>query len=267
MCSIISDAIKKFENQEEKEKVANDALNVMMELAKQQTDAFYLKITNGGVDTKTIPIDQILHKDYVVRCDVSSGNVGAISSIIKKSFSNFANGSIVDGIASIIDGGLDLVLGSFSGSVAEHEFYTISAGNQAGIRRIDIRLYAYKFSSKQLTEIAKNVMCCMVVISSVSPKAVNEGSLRNIVQDQFPIDKQEAILKTLLDAHQKALSGWMKVRNYFVPIGQKNGEQRRPMKNEYYVSLMSCDCNRMCVAAPSGAKGGVGIGIVTLVLD
>ena len=45
MCSIIQDAIKKFENQDEKEKLASDSLNAMMELAEQQKDAFYLKVT------------------------------------------------------------------------------------------------------------------------------------------------------------------------------------------------------------------------------
>ena len=45
MCSIVQDAIKKFENQDEKEKLASDTLNAMMELAEQQKDAFYLKVT------------------------------------------------------------------------------------------------------------------------------------------------------------------------------------------------------------------------------
>ena len=45
MCSIVQDAIKKFENQDEKEKLANDSLNAMLELAEQQKDAFYLKVT------------------------------------------------------------------------------------------------------------------------------------------------------------------------------------------------------------------------------
>ncbi len=45
MCSIISDAISKFENQGEKEKLANDALNLMMDLAKQQMHAFKLQVT------------------------------------------------------------------------------------------------------------------------------------------------------------------------------------------------------------------------------
>ena len=44
MCSMITDALKKFENQDEKEKLAQDTLNAMMELTDQQTDAFYLKI-------------------------------------------------------------------------------------------------------------------------------------------------------------------------------------------------------------------------------
>jgi len=45
MCSEISDAIQKFQQQDEKEKLANDALNVMRELAVQQTNAFHFQVT------------------------------------------------------------------------------------------------------------------------------------------------------------------------------------------------------------------------------
>jgi hypothetical protein len=43
MCSIVQDAIKRFEDNEEKEKLASDALNIMLELAEHQKNAFYLK--------------------------------------------------------------------------------------------------------------------------------------------------------------------------------------------------------------------------------
>jgi len=64
---------------------------------------------------------QILDKDYVVRCDVSSGNSGNISGIIKKRFGHFARGELVDGIATFIDGGLGLLLGEFSGNSSKRE--------------------------------------------------------------------------------------------------------------------------------------------------
>lgn len=50
MCSIVQDAIKKFEDNEEKEKLASDALNIMLELVEHQKNAFYLKVTYAEID-------------------------------------------------------------------------------------------------------------------------------------------------------------------------------------------------------------------------
>ena len=50
MCSIVQDAIKKFEDGEEKEKLASDALNIMLDLVEHQKNAFYLKVTYAEVD-------------------------------------------------------------------------------------------------------------------------------------------------------------------------------------------------------------------------
>lgn len=138
MCSIVQDEIKKFENQDEKEKLASDSLNAMMEMAEQQKDAFYLKVTydnpslcsklvlilaidrNANVDTKMIPVGQIMFKDYVVRCDVSSGT-GNVGTIIQKSYKQFASGAIADGIAEVLEGGLEVLLGNFNGSTSKRE--------------------------------------------------------------------------------------------------------------------------------------------------
>lgn len=70
---------------------------------------------------------------------------------------------------------------------------------------MDISLYAYRFSAKQLTEITKNVVSATVIKSSVDPDKVTEGSIRVLVQNQFPLEKQKEILDTLLKAHRDAL--------------------------------------------------------------
>lgn len=45
MCSNIEDVLRKFEDQDEKGKLARDSLNAMMELAGQRSDAFYTQVT------------------------------------------------------------------------------------------------------------------------------------------------------------------------------------------------------------------------------
>ncbi|KAL8853316.1 MAG: hypothetical protein Q9221_001792 [Calogaya cf. arnoldii] len=210
MCSIVQDAIKKFENQDEKEKLASDSLNATMELAEQQKEAFYLKVTNSNVDTKKIPIGQILYSDYLVRCDVSSGT-GNVGAIIKKSYKQFTSGAIADGIAEVLEGqhfeARDLVSPSKcrkrKSPLIAHS--TITTGALGGIQRVDISLYAYQFSAKQLTEITKNVVSAVVIVSSVDADKVTEASIRVLVQNQFPADKQQEVLDILLKAHREAM--------------------------------------------------------------
>lgn len=67
-----------------------------------------------------------------------------------------------------------------------------------------ISLYAYRFPSKRLTEITKNVVSTIVIISSVGPDKVTERSIRVLVQNQFPVEKQKEIMDTLLRAHRDA---------------------------------------------------------------
>ncbi|KAH0282304.1 hypothetical protein M436DRAFT_86617 [Aureobasidium namibiae CBS 147.97] len=148
MCSIVSDAIKNFENQGEKEKLANDALDMMMELAEQQMAASKLKVTNGNVDTKHIPIGQILYEDWQVRCTVST-DVTAIGDIIKDSYSAFAKGNMADGIASVLAGGLKIVMGTYVGNKSTREVYSITTGDLGGLQRADIRIFAYRFTASQ----------------------------------------------------------------------------------------------------------------------
>ena len=77
-------------------------------------------ISNSNVDTKKIPVGQILYSDYLVRCDVSSGT-GNVGNIIKKSYKQFASGAIADGIAEVLEGGLETLLGNFNGSTSRRE--------------------------------------------------------------------------------------------------------------------------------------------------
>ena len=70
---------------------------------------------------------------------------------------------------------------------------------------MDISLYAYRFSAKQLTEIAKNVVSVIVIISSVDPEKVTEATIRVLVQNQFPAEKHKEVLNVLLEARKNAL--------------------------------------------------------------
>lgn len=84
---------------------------------------------------------------------------------------------------------------------------TITTGDLGGIQRVDIRMFAWKYSSKQLVEITKDMIAVAVIISSVDSKHVTDFSIRTLVQEQYgdlELKKQKAILKTILDAKKES---------------------------------------------------------------
>ena len=58
--------------------------------------------------------------------------------------SQFASGDFLDGIKSVVGRGLKVLLGSYSGSVAQKENYLVSVGPLGGVFRIDYFLYSYR---------------------------------------------------------------------------------------------------------------------------
>lgn len=83
----------------------------------------------------------------------------------------------------------------------------VTTGALGGIQRVDIRMFAWRYTSKQLTEIAKDMLAVAFIISAVDPKQVSTFSVRALVQDAFgtlPLDEQQKILKTILDAKKEA---------------------------------------------------------------
>lgn len=71
--------------------------------------------------------------------------------------------------------------------------------------RLDLNLYYYEYTYRQLTEITKNVLAVSIVLSSVDTSTIKDNTLRVIVQKTYKgVDKdtQEKIyeeLKAVLD--------------------------------------------------------------------
>lgn len=119
MGASISSVVDSIENNVEKEKLANDAMNSLVELAKMQVQAFELAVRSQS-DTQTIPIDKILEKDNIIQCNVSN-NPADIASMIQDTFSSFITGDILDGISKLIGNGLKLLFGSYSGNSSSRD--------------------------------------------------------------------------------------------------------------------------------------------------
>lgn len=48
-----------------------------------------------------------------------------------------------------------------------------------------MHFYSYRYTSSQLTDIAKQVLCVSIVLSSVDPTKLSNATLRNIVQNTY----------------------------------------------------------------------------------
>lgn len=68
-------------------------------------------------------------------------------------------------------------------------------------------MFAWKYTSTQLTAITKDMLAVAVIISAVDPKQVTSFAIRSLVQEQYgtlAVEDQQKILKTILDAKKEA---------------------------------------------------------------
>ncbi|GFF56708.1 hypothetical protein IFM46972_10585 [Aspergillus udagawae] len=208
MGQMVSSVIDSIQNDAEKQRLANDALNQMEELGNQQVESFMLAVTNRAVDAKLIPVGQIMHQESIVRCGISN-TPDDIGKEITDAFGSFVKGDLAKGISTVVQDGIKALVGSYEGNKSTRTSYTITTGDLGGIQRVDIRMFAWRYSSKQLIDITKDMIAVAVIISSVDPKLVTDFSIRTLIQEQYgnlPLDQQQALLKTILDAKKEASS-------------------------------------------------------------
>ncbi|KAI0380601.1 hypothetical protein F5Y04DRAFT_257065 [Hypomontagnella monticulosa] len=165
-------------------------MNSLVELAKMQVQAFELAVRSQS-DTQTVPIDKILEKDNIIQCNVSN-NPADIANMIQDTFSSFITGDILDGVSKLVGNGLKLLFGSYSGNSSSRDTYAITCGVLGGISRIDMHFYSYRYTSSQLTDTVKQVLCVSIIRSSVDPTKLSDATLRNIVQNTYSTSPSEA---------------------------------------------------------------------------
>ncbi|GFF87424.1 hypothetical protein IFM53868_05141 [Aspergillus udagawae] len=202
MGQMVSSVIDSIQNDTEKQKLANDALNQMEELGNQQVESFMLAVTGRKVDH----VGQIMHQESIVRCGISN-TPDDIGKEITDAFGSFVKGGLAKGISTVVQDGIKALVGSYEGNKSTRTSYTITTGDLGGIQRVDIRMFAWRYSSKQLINITKDMIAVAVIISSVDPKLVTDFSIRTLIQEQYgnlPLEQQQALLKTILDAKKEA---------------------------------------------------------------
>ena len=130
---------------------------------------------------------------------------------------------MADGIARLLEGGLELLSATSpiithpSVNFSQYSFFpcfstfqqfradnfhdsTRTAGSSGGLLRLDISLFANCYDYAQLSSMLKDDVTATVIVSSVDSDRVSESSIRALVREQFPADKQREILRLLLEA-------------------------------------------------------------------
>ncbi|KAG9254541.1 uncharacterized protein F5Z01DRAFT_687370 [Emericellopsis atlantica] len=208
MGQMISGLIDSVDHDEEKQKLASDALTQMQEMGQQQIDYFQQFITNSAANDKRLPIDMIIHQDSIVRCSISSKPYD-IGKEIGTSFGQFAKGALAAGLETVVSSGIKALVGSYEGNKALRDTYAITTGDLGGIQRVDIRMFAWKYSSKQLMDITKDVVAVAVVVSSVRAKDIDISTVRTLVQEQYSdvsAEERKQILNLILAAKKEEQS-------------------------------------------------------------
>ncbi|GFG16101.1 hypothetical protein IFM5058_07790 [Aspergillus udagawae] len=193
MGQMVSSVIDSIQNDTEKQKLANDALNQMEELGNQQVESFMLAVTSC-IKSRSCDAGSPTHPDD-------------IGKEITDAFGSFVKGGLAKGISTVVQDGIKALVGSYEGNKSTRTSYTITTGDLGGIQRVDIRMFAWRYSSKQLINITKDMIAVAVIISSVDPKLVTDFSIRTLIQEQYgnlPLEQQQALLKTILDAKKEA---------------------------------------------------------------
>ncbi|KAI9734494.1 MAG: hypothetical protein M1834_002094 [Cirrosporium novae-zelandiae] len=202
LVSAVRDQARKDNN--ETEKMANDALNSLMDLAKLQTQLFKTTVRSTG-DNFKVNISKTLLEDTVIKCSVTT-DAALIAEHVKKTYKAFADGDVANGLGTVLEVGLNVLFGSATTNSAEVTKYFITVGSLGYPYRVDIHLYTYSFTSEALTKITKNVLAISIVVSSVDLTNMNEvdlGSLVQICYEEATEDIQHKILDKLLAIKEK----------------------------------------------------------------
>jgi hypothetical protein len=96
MGAAISKFIESVENQEEKKKTANDALNSLKNLCDVKAKAFLDEIVSdtASAGAKLLPVDKVTAKDYQTYCNFSK-DAEKTSAEINSVIGSFVKGEIV----------------------------------------------------------------------------------------------------------------------------------------------------------------------------
>lgn len=185
-------------NNSENEDMANDALNTMGAIAREKMKNFRLKVISNS-ESHEVPIDKLIYQNQMICCSVQEDDKN-IKNTVKDLIQNIATGKYIDALTSGSTAILNALFGSMVGNEGEHSFYRIVVGPLGGIRRVDVNLYMWAFSSSTLLNLTKNILVVSAVVSSVDVKTLDISTLRVAIEQTCgeDIDMGKKLLNDVL---------------------------------------------------------------------
>ena len=148
-------------------------------------------------DDHQVQINKVLHRLKYVKCSVTSDANGlkdAVGGLLK----GVANGDFMTAITGTVGIALDSLLGNYSGNSSEVTSSTVSVGPLGNFTKIDYDMFSYQYTSKALMDIAQNVVCVAVIISSVKTDNLDKTDVDNLLVMSFgdlPQDQLQSLQK------------------------------------------------------------------------
>jgi hypothetical protein len=94
MGNAISSIFNSVDNQDEKKKEANDALNALMVMAEDKARLHYESVVNNALDAKLVPVHKVITKIKSINCGVSKDAEG-LKKNLGDTIGKFVHGQVV----------------------------------------------------------------------------------------------------------------------------------------------------------------------------
>lgn len=191
MC-VIKDVIKEADQTPGVTVEVKETLNLLYELSKQKANLFEEKIAKdlrnaGTTENPTIPITVKLGSHQEIRVTNAETSEQEITNGISSALKNVLTGSkdgIINGLTSLIDMGLKVVLGAGEGEEREeHTYYVVTEG--LAIVRLDLIYWSRHITASSITKYAEKSVVCTAVKSSVDLSKIDFNAFLASYQAQL----------------------------------------------------------------------------------
>lgn len=189
---VIKDVIKKADQTPGVTAEVKETLNLLYELSKQKADLFEEQIAKnlrnaGTTENPTIPITVKLGSHQEIRVTTANTPDKDITDGISTALKSVLTGSkdgIINGLTSLIDTSLRVILGAGEGEEREeHTYYVATEG--LAIVRLDLIYWSRHITASSITKYAEKSVVCTAVKSSVDLSKIDFNAFLASYQAQL----------------------------------------------------------------------------------